>query len=101
MPRQRTGTLVPPGADGLWKARITREAEDGSTERPLYALGTADQALAKRKLAKLVALVESGHCTLDALDEASAPEVLREYAQQWLRKREAQGIVMAPDDADA
>ena len=24
--------------------------------------------------------------------------MLREYAQQWLRKREAQGIVMAPDE---
>ena len=98
MPRRRTGALVPPGADGLWKARVTREAEDGSTTRPLYSLGTADEALAKRKLAKLVAQVESGHCTLDALDDASAPEALREYAQQWLRKREAQGIVMAPDE---
>jgi hypothetical protein len=46
MPRAGNGTLIPPGSDGIWKGRITKEREDGSTTRPLYSLGTTDKPLA-------------------------------------------------------
>jgi integrase len=98
MPRARTGTLVPPGADGLWRARVTKTHADGSTTRPLYLLGTTDRALARRKLARLVALVESGADLLDAAEGVSAAERVKDYAEAWLTKREAQGVVMAPDE---
>ena len=82
MSRARTGTLVPPGRDGIWKGRVT--AEDGS--RPLYSLGTSDEAAAKRKLARLVA---------GELPNAIAGDTVKEYAEAWLRRREAHGVAMA------
>jgi len=96
MPRARTGTLVPPLADGIWRARITKTNPDGSSSRPLYSLGTTDKALARRKLAKLVALVEAGH-DLDnaAVTALGAPERVKDYAAAWLATREAQGVGMA------
>jgi integrase len=95
MPRARTGTLVPPGADGLWRARITKTTPDGKKSRPLYSLGTADKALARRKLTRVVACVERGDSLLDATDSLTAPERVREYAEGWLEKRAAQGVGMA------
>src|SRR5579862_2091039 len=93
MPRARTGTLVPPGADGLWRARITKVGEHGANKRPLYSLGTTDRALARRKLARVIASLERGDDVLDAADSAQAPERLREYAEAWLTTRETQGVV--------
>ncbi len=93
MPRARTGTLVPPGTDGLWRARITKVGERGANKRPLYSLGTTDRALARRKLARVIASLERGDDILDAADNAQAPERLREYAEAWLTTREAQGVV--------
>jgi integrase len=98
MPRARTGTLVPPGADGIHRARVTKTHADGSTTRPLYSLGTTDRALARRKLARLVALVESGADVLDAAEAVNAPERMNDYAEAWLAKREAQGIASVVDE---
>jgi len=98
MPRARTGTLVPPTADGLWRARVTKEHPDGTTTRPLYSLGTTDRALARRKLAKLVAAIESGAHVLDAAESANAPERVQDYAEAWLAKRKAQGLVSVEDE---
>jgi integrase len=98
MPRTRTGTLVPPSKDGLWKARVTKVHEDGTTSRPLYSLGTTDKALARRKLGKLVAALDAGGDSLDATESANAPESVGEYANAWLAKREAQRIVSASDE---
>ena len=98
MPRARSGTLVPPGADGIWRARVTKTHADGTTTRPLYALGTTDKSLARRKLARPVALVKAGADVLDASDAASAPERVSDYAGAWLQKREAQGIAKAPSE---
>ena len=95
MPRARTGTLIPLGADGIWRARVTKTHANGSTTRPLYSLGTTDKALARRKLARLVALVEAGTDVLDAAETANAPERVKDYAQAWHGKRQAQGVVMA------
>jgi integrase len=93
MPRARTGSLVPPGTDGLWRARITKIGEDGANKRPLYSLGTTDRALARRKLARVVASVERGEDILDSIDITGAPERLSKYAEAWLTTREAQGVV--------
>src|SRR5580704_11293234 len=95
MPRARTGTLVPPGADGLWRARVTKDHADGTTTRPLYSLGTTDKFLARRKLARLNALIAAGHAPLDAVETANAPERVKDHAKAWLEKREAQGVGMA------
>jgi integrase len=80
--RAKTGTLVRPGRDGIWKGRVT--AGDGS--RPLYSLGTADEAAAKRKLARLVA---------GELPAAISDDSVKEYSDAWLEKREAQGVGMS------
>jgi integrase len=95
MPRARTGTLLPPGADGLWRARLTKTQPDGTSERPLYSLGTSDKALARRKLARLVASTERGEDVHDASGSAQGAERVRDYADAWLLKREAQGVGMA------
>ena len=79
MARKKTGTLVSPGAGGIWKGRVTKP--DGS--RPLYSLGTTDKALAKRKLEKLAA---------GELPDTIIDESVRQYAVAWVEKREAQGV---------
>jgi integrase len=80
--RARTGTLVPPGRDGIWKARVT--ADDGS--RPLYSLGTTDEGAAKRKLARLVA---------GELPDEISDDTVRDYAIAWNERRKTQGVGMA------
>ena len=91
MPRPRTGTLLAPGADGFWRARVTRP--DGT--RPLYSLGTADKSLARRKLARLVEAINAGRDPLDAADVAGAPEHVNEYTEAWLTAREGRGVAKA------
>jgi integrase len=98
MPRARTGTLLPPGADGIWRARVSKTHADGTITRPLYSLGTTDKALARRKLAKLVAAVDAGEDLIDAAESAGAPERVTDYADAWLKKRVAQGLVSASDE---
>jgi len=96
MPRARTGTLVPPGADGFWRARASRkEHADGTKTRLLYSLGTTDKAIARRKLARLNALILAGHDPHDAAIEVGTPERVKDYADAWLSKRKAQGVGMA------
>ena len=95
MPRRRTGTLVAPDADGLWRCRVTRDKADGSTWRPLYSLGTADKSLARRKLARVNELLAEGVDPFGAAEAANAPERVKEYAEAWLAAREARGISKA------
>jgi integrase len=95
MSRARTGTLVPAGADGLWRARVTKDHADGSTSRPFYSLGTAEESLARRKLARLNALILAGRDPHDAATEVGTPERVKDYAEAWLDKREEQGVGMA------
>ncbi len=95
MSRHRTGTLVAPGADGLWRCRVTKDKADGSTWRPLYSLGTADKSLAKRKLARVNELLAQGVDPFGAAEAASAPERVKEYVEAWLAAREARGISKA------
>jgi integrase len=95
MPRARTGTLVPPDVGGLWRARITTMRPDGTKTRPFYSLGTSDKALARRKLVRLVAALERGDDVVDAPENGGSHERVRDYADAWLTKREAQGVGMA------
>ncbi len=98
MPRARSGTLVPPGADGFWRARVTKDHADGRKTRPLYSLGTTDKSLARRKLARLNTLIASGRDPLDAAEAVNAPERVKDYAEAWGSKRVAQGIAKAPSE---
>jgi len=98
MPRVGTGTLLPPGADGFWRARVTKTLPDGTSDRPVYSLGTADKALAKRKLAKLASAVDAGKGPDAAAEIADAAQSVTEYANAWLQKRVAQGVVSAADE---
>ena len=90
MGRKATGTLLPPGADGIWRARITRP--DGS--RPFYSLGTADKAHARRVLAKLAAAVACGAELPDAAAGVDITIRVNDFAEEWLDKRQAQGVGM-------
>ena len=102
MPRKRTGTLIPPGADGIWKGRVTttvvRAGGEKRTTRPLYSLGTTDESLAKRKLAKLASALAAGREVPDAMESSDAPETVKSYAEAWLDKRKAQGIASEVDE---
>jgi hypothetical protein len=91
----RTGTLVAPGADGLWRCRVTKHRADGSTWRSLYSLGTADKSLARRKLAASTSCLPQGVDPFGAAEAAGAPERVGEYAEAWLSAREARGISKA------
>jgi integrase len=98
MSRKRTGTLVPPLADGMWRARVTKTHPDCTTTRPLYSLGTTDKTVALRKLAKLVAELGAGRDPYEAAAAVDAPELVREYAARWLEKREKHGIASVPTE---
>ncbi|HEV3189329.1 MAG TPA: hypothetical protein VGY54_02470, partial [Polyangiaceae bacterium] len=54
--------------------------------------------MARRKLSRLVASVDAGQDAGGAARSASRPDTLRDYAENWLKKRENQGIVMAADE---
>ncbi len=82
---------MPPGADGIWRARVTKTLDDGTTDRPLYSLGTTDRTTARRKLAQLVAAVERGDDIPGAVGYG-APERVKDFCKEWLDLREGQGI---------
>jgi integrase len=94
MPRARTGTLVPPGSDGIWRARITTTREDGSTWRPLYALGTTDKAQARRILARLVASSGSAEGLPEVIEAKASTLRVSDYCETWLARRKALGVGM-------
>jgi integrase len=94
MPRARTGTLVPPGADGIWRARITTTRDDGSTWRPLYALGTTDKAQARRILGRLVASSGNGEGLPSTLEANASTLRVSDYCETWLARRKALGVGM-------
>jgi integrase len=95
--RARTGTLVPPDKDGLWKARVTKTHEDGTVSRPIYSLGTTDKTLARRKLAQLVAALAKARGDSAAGVPVISPTV-QDYAEGWLEQRNAQGVVTVAEE---
>jgi integrase len=98
MPRVRTGTLVPPGRDGIHRARFTKDNPDGTTSRPFYSLGTTDLARAKRELARVNAVLAAGGDIESAGLGESTPELVRGFVEAWLEKREAAGVVNVEAD---
>ncbi len=94
MPRARTGTLVAPGSDGIWRARLTKTRKDGSRWRPLYALGTTDKAQARRTLARLVVAAQDGRSLPSAAELATSVLCVKDYCETWLGRRQALGVGM-------
>lgn len=100
MGRPRTGTKEL--RFGTWHARIT--IEDG--KREWYSLGTGDEALASRRLQRLVEKTSKGERPPTEAELAAAvPELskdwstFREYAEIWIQRREDEGVVSARDEA--
>ncbi len=98
MTRARTGTLIPPDKDGLWKARVTKTHEDGTVSRPLYSLGTTDKTIARRKLAQLVAALAKARGGPETDGAPVITPTVQEYAAGWLEHRKAQGVVAVADE---
>src|SRR5262245_60324049 len=95
MSRARTGTLVLKNRAGVptWFGQVTTEV-DGKPRRLWYNLETSDKPLARRKLRELVRALTQG-------EEPAAvelPDTVREYAEAWLQRREAQGLSCAKDE---
>lgn len=101
MPRARTGTLIYKRTTG-WNARIwvvVRDDAGERDERRWVPLETHDKALAKRKLAKIVALLASGELVPEAAKaEAARVVTVAEHAKSWIAERKLAGVVMATDE---
>lgn len=102
MPRARTGTLIYKRTTG-WNARVWTVVrdEDGTErdERRWVPLETHDKELAKRKLAKIVGMLERGELVADAAPaEAKRVETVAQHAATWIADRKAARIVMASDE---
>jgi integrase len=102
VPRKRTGTLVPPGADGVWRARVTgpKKRTGGTTSppRPLHRLGTTDEALAKLQMKKLVDGLEAGADPFEVARAIGSTTTVRAFAEAWNEKRKVRGIGAASDE---
>ena len=96
MAAKRTGTLVPKPS-GFY-ARVWVRLADGSEERRWLNLQTKDRTTAKRKLARLVSMIEAGELVADAQAKTVAPETYRAFSLDRHQKRVAAGVVMASDE---
>ncbi len=85
MARPRKGTLIWRETKG-WCARVTMEVE-GETIRRMVELGTRDKAVARRKLARLLA-EPSAPRTGEEVASVRAEESVSDYAEAWLDGRE-------------
>lgn len=102
MPRARTGTLVYKRTTG-WNARIWVDVKDETTgairqERRWVPLETHDKDLAKRKLAKIVAMLDRGEIVADIKAEAKRELTLREYDAGLNEQRRTAGIRTVCDE---
>lgn len=104
MPRARTGTLIYKRTTG-WNARIWVDVQDPATgaltqERRWVPLATHDKDLAKRKVAKVLGMLQRGELMADAAPaEATRRETFADFASSWREHRKAIGVVMARDEA--
>src|ERR1019366_7396795 len=96
MPQKRTGTIVmkPSGAF----ARVWVKLPDGTEERRWMNLQTKDRSTAKRKLARLVAMIEAGELVADAEAKTASAETYRSFTTDRNDRREAAGVGMARDE---
>lgn len=92
MPRRRTGSLEL--RDGIYHARVTVDAEGGPT-RPWFCLNTSDEETAKKRLERLVTDAAAGKLRPPPKASEGGKIAFRAYAEPWVEKRIAQGIVMA------
>ena len=91
MARERTGTLNFRASTGSYRARLTVVGADGTTTRPWYSLGTADKALATKRLAALVAA--------QGRQVAEDTARVEPYALAWLDARRARGVAQVGSEA--
>ncbi len=93
---KRTGTIIakPSG----FYARVWVKRPDGTDERRWMALNTKDRQTAKRKLARLVAMIEAGEYVADAQAKTEVAETYRSYTTDRHERRNAAGVVMARDE---
>ena len=78
--------------------RMPVKNEDGSEgeERKFFPLDTHDKDLAKRKLAKIVGMLERGELVADAVKrEAIGVETVEQSARAWCKRRKEAGVAMA------
>jgi len=94
MATKRTGTIIskPSG----FFARVWVTLANGSEERRWVNLDTTSRATAKRRLARMVTLIEAGELVAEAQAKVAAPESYEMYTMALHEKRKAAGIVMAP-----
>jgi integrase len=94
--RKRTGTLIekPSG----WFARIPVDLPGGAVERRWTDLETTDKAIARRKLTKIMRLLDEGRAVAAAKDAAHAPETVADIAWPWNERRRLEGVVMWSDE---
>ena len=97
MPRPRTGTLYQPSPDANYRVRITVARADGTKAREVWDLGTTNRALAERRRDEKVrercrGVVAPLHLARPTVDE---------LAEDYLKRREAAGIVMTVDERRA
>jgi integrase len=91
--RPRKGSLEFRGK--TWHARLTVTVE-GESLRKWFDLGTDNKAVARRKLAKLVAEVAKGQAP--APEQVRAIETANAYAEPWLAAREKRGLPSAENE---
>lgn len=93
MARKATGTLIYTKGKG-WCARvpvIVGYVDDKPVrEKQWFELGTESRAVAKRKVAKIIADNAAG--VVPSPTTAKAPETVDAYADTWLKDREARKI---------
>ncbi len=95
MPRPRTGSLRLRSSGYFARMWITR---DGVTRRESIDLETTDRALARRKLVRLQQRIDAGELVADVKATAAESETVADFAEAWLARREAQGVVMVRDE---
>jgi hypothetical protein len=96
MPVKRAGTIIakPSG----FYARVRVRLPDGTEERRWMNLQTKDRSTAKRKLTRLVAMIEAGELVADVQAKTSTAETYRTFTKDRNDRRAAAGVVMARDE---
>ena len=90
--RKPTGTLIPTKEGLAARVPIIVGYVEGKPvrEKRWFKLGTDNKALARAKLARLIAEAEAGN--VPAADDAARPETVAEYAERWNKSRTARGV---------
>jgi integrase len=96
MPQKKTGTIVMKPSGAFARAWVT--LPDGTEERRWMNLQTKDRTTAKRKLARLVAMIAAGELVADAEAKTASAETYRSFTLDRHERREAAGVSMARDE---